>query len=895
MGNNDIQLVGFDKVAGTETYKTNDGRLVTVNREAKTDLKNYDQLVNMQWISQVPPPLATPAISPTETVDKAETTYRLPNDAVAKQATLEKRTREQAQANNALALGNLNQSRSTNPGNYSLNPAEGNILVPNAPKGANILEASSISGVNKSIGKKYSRKDRLDYGFTFEYVHGNDRRHITLFVNPEEFNQQEPGRINVTQTRGGAFVDYFGPGLYTITMRGVTGYHERQVGKSKVSGHIHFLQVREMWREWMKVTQIDPKITEMRFYNWADQEYYKVAITNFQLMRNVQRPLLYQYSIQMTVIQNITEKVKKAAKDNDATNYLINPEKRAILAKDSLDKNLKTIDDVVDKRNTGATTSEEKSVSGFLRVDQNSRDWGSKISAGENYFNKAQGVYKPIEGVISEVNQFSKDLKMYVSGATSFITKPFDLVKDMSNALKDVVSTMVSVTNIPHDLVRSFREMICALKALPESLFKGFTNPDLFEGASNCGTTLGIAEAPVSAYSNSFTATAQVQSQRQMNQIVNVPAKEIILQEAPSLVSGVYAATDTARTGLNYLSTITGNQVTLTSVPNVPIVVDYIVPQPGTVDMIRLRASGVHRVATDDTLERIALKFYNDPSEWKKIALFNYLEYPFLVGEDFERERYAIGVVRFYRDPTYTPAVVIPNGQTVYVPNTLGVGTIQINFRTTEEVVLDISQTFVDAPVVCERTGEIGNVAPRLITGLDGYSGKIKSIVNVYSTAGGKTWKVKKTGEVLFIPQSNTSETSVIIGAGPKYEELFGVDVLINKDGEWEASTEESLDLKTVSGTKNLVQALNNRISTRRGFYPYHDEYGSNLPLYIGQKNDPKRQDLVRVDIKETALLDPRISELSAFNMILTGDLIFIEFDAIPIDDNTPLKVNLIV
>jgi hypothetical protein len=337
----------------------------------------------------------------------------------------------------------------------------------------------------------------------------------------------------------------------------------------------------------------------------------------------------------MTVIQNITEKVKKAAKDNDATNYLINPEKRAILAKDSLDKNLKTINDVVDKRNTGATTSEEKSVSGFLRVDQNSRDWGSKISAGENYFNKAQGVYKPIEGVISEVNQFSKDLKMYVSGATSFITKPFDLVKDMSNALKDVVSTMVSVTNIPHDLVRSFREMICALKALPESLFKGFTNPDLFEGASNCGTTLGIAEAPVSAYSNSFTATAQVQSQRQMNQIVNVPAKEIILQEAPSLVSGVYAATDTARTGLNYLSTITGNQVTLTSVPNVPIVVDYIVPQPGTVDMIRLRASGVHRVATDDTLERIALKFYNDPSEWKKIALFNYLEYPFLVGEDF--------------------------------------------------------------------------------------------------------------------------------------------------------------------------------------------------------------------------------------------------------------------
>jgi hypothetical protein len=679
-------------------------------------------------------------------------------------------------------------------------------------------------------------------------------------------------------------------------LRGITGYRNRDVGGTTVSGHTHFLELRSMIRDWTKTSELDPDTTEMRFYNWADQEYFSVVITQFQLMRSVARPLLYQYNIAMTVVQDLTQKVKEAATKNDFTQYLIKPELRAPISQQNLEKILKQNDGWVNKVYPNGSPID------MTKYSIGTQTFSTFIAKGGEYWNKARSVFEPIETVVSNIKQFNSDLSMYVSATTSFITTPFNMTRDLANSIGDVITTMCSVKYIPQEMTRAYRDMICAIKALPETLFGGFTNPGLFEGASDCGTTLGIPEAPVSSYDNSFTATAQVPSQRVVNQIFSAPAENLLLQETPILVSGVYLATDTSRTGLNYLSTVVDKQVTLTSVPSVPVVVDYTIPQANTVDMVKLQAAGVRTINVDDTIEAIALEVYDDASQWKQITLFNNLEYPFIVAEDFEKERYAVGTVRFYRrttHPAFVGSYTITKGTPVYVLAYFG--TYRIDFATTEEKVLEIGQSYVDVPVVATKPGPVSNVAPRVITSLNGTTSTaplddyFESIVNVLPCGGGKFWKVVKPGDTIFIPRTEPAAAySTVLGVEAKYEQLFGVDIYI-KDGEFAASAEGSVDLKRVAGSENLVQALTNRLNTRKPFYPYHDEYGSNLPLYIGEKNDPKRQDLIRVDCKETCLLDPRISELQSFKMVVDGDLVWVEFDALPIEDNTPLKVNLIL
>jgi phage baseplate assembly protein W len=525
---------------------------------------------------------------------------------------------------------------------------------------------------------------------------------------------------------------------------------------------------------------------------------------------------------------------------------------------------------------------------------------------------------------------------------------------------------MSSVAAVPHELVRSFREMMCAINGLPESLFKGFTNPTLFEGESNCGASLGIAPAAVASFDNSFAATAQIAPERQISQVFVAPQSTVVIKEEPDQVVGVFLATDSDRSGDNYLESFSGREILLTSTPTVPIVVDYKVVQETTTNEIRLQATQATIINTEDTLERIAFNAYGDASRWKEIMLYNELEYPFIVPIGFVKEVKATGVVRFNRNPSYSPSILIPNGYKVYVPAFRG--TLIIVYTVTSDTTLPLNQLFVDVPVECDHVGPIGNVGPAIIKGpytddswatiwsasksylinqlirpttsngftfkclIPGVSGSIEpswpaiigtavndgsvtwqcfrtdefeltyykitgisSISNTLSTNGGKIWAVLQPGDLIQIPGTTSGAASLVVGAKKTYDELFGIDLFINADGELEFGSEGNPDFRRVSGVDNLVQAIKNRVGTTLKFYVYHPDYGSNLPFYIGRKNDPFWDDLVRVDIRRVCLTDPRISDIESFFMTIDGDTIFISLDAIPINENSALPLNLVI
>lgn len=132
-----------------------------------------------------------------------------------------------------------------------------------------------------------------------------DGKIIQLKLNPEEYTQAEPGRGSITQTKGGAWLDDFGAGLGTITMRGTTGF--KSAAGDKLVGFSRLKEIRDMVRNYYAKGNpgdlVDKFIT---FHNFTDGEHWDVYIKSFTLMRSVNRPLVYLYDIQMVILKKGT-------------------------------------------------------------------------------------------------------------------------------------------------------------------------------------------------------------------------------------------------------------------------------------------------------------------------------------------------------------------------------------------------------------------------------------------------------------------------------------------------------------------------------------------------------------------------------------------------------------
>lgn len=153
---------------------------------------------------------------------------------------------------------------------------------------------------------------------------------VILPINPEEFTLQRPDRVSVVQTLGDPFVDEFGIGLTTINIRGTTGWRTRLalgskvgigglsmntgVGVAAVDGYeayrqlhreifdTYFSQRKEMVR-WGR----DPDEVNLILLNTVDNLAFNVIPTEFRLLRSKTRSQLYQYDLNFTVKEDLSE------------------------------------------------------------------------------------------------------------------------------------------------------------------------------------------------------------------------------------------------------------------------------------------------------------------------------------------------------------------------------------------------------------------------------------------------------------------------------------------------------------------------------------------------------------------------------------------------------------
>ena len=179
----------------------------------------------------------------------------------------------------------------------------------------------SLSNLRSGNGSNRSNIKRM------EIAYGNTS--IKFAINPEDYNQKEPNRATLTQTKGGAWIDAWGAGIVEFTLKGITGVSGRKIstttetltqlnttaanlnGDSGVdTGYQRWKQLRDLFRSVFNAIKDGEEVTELiRFYNYTDNEYWYCYPTQngIELYRSKARPHVYQYTISLWGIRKIGE------------------------------------------------------------------------------------------------------------------------------------------------------------------------------------------------------------------------------------------------------------------------------------------------------------------------------------------------------------------------------------------------------------------------------------------------------------------------------------------------------------------------------------------------------------------------------------------------------------
>jgi len=167
------------------------------------------------------------------------------------------------------------------------------------------LGTALLSGAMASI----EQKDRpiqlimLDNGFP-SWMHW-------ILPRPEDLSYTHPTRASAVNTLGGAYVDDFGTGIVEISLRGNTGYKMGMLQDitgaiGLDAGDVMLFNLRtaivdsyhQKRLDYARAGQ-DPERVELLLVDTLNMALWVVYPRQFQLQRSRQRPLLYQYVLQM--------------------------------------------------------------------------------------------------------------------------------------------------------------------------------------------------------------------------------------------------------------------------------------------------------------------------------------------------------------------------------------------------------------------------------------------------------------------------------------------------------------------------------------------------------------------------------------------------------------------
>lgn len=431
--------------------------------------------------------------------------------------------------------------------------------------------------------------------------------------------------------------------------------------------------------------------------------------------------------------------------------------------------------------------------------------------------------YQAVNGAMSDVQndlaQLNQDISRvggavngFMQNFSDMINAPFGLLNTITETTDGILNKISNMVNIPHEFVNDLRETKRAMLQLG-------LRPDLFGDSSTVTITPNSADTS---------------------------STEIMTAPIP------------ASTGMESLGVVVMNNPETT-------LFDPSLEIPKEI------AASVAQVTRDDTLETIARKTLGDANGWKRIALLNGLEYPFIV---------------IHLADSLTPAI---EWGSLAADAGVGANIIHVTDLTPqagELLLLDDGTNQEIATVESTDHSIITLEAP-----LENAYVKGTAV-----TRHERMLSVMKPGDELQIP-GGASSGAAITGDQQEdfYTRIYGTDEYLDDNGE--QSADPLGDVRTVSGIDNLAQALQHRLRTTRGELASlgHPTYGSYLPMIIGKIGISLWYQRALLEAEVTMLEDPRVKRINSVKFTIDGTAVYLDADVLPINRTASTKMSIIV
>lgn len=119
--------------------------------------------------------------------------------------------------------------------------------------------------------------------------------------------------------------------------------------------------------------------------------------------------------------------------------------------------------------------------------------------------------------------------------------------------------------------------------------------------------------------------------------------------------------------------------------------------------------------------------------------------------------------------------------------------------------------------------------------------------------------------------------------------DIYGTDINMDfsfKDG----------DINLVNGTKNLAQAVCNRLNSNLQTYEiFYARYGGNLLEWLGEINNMNIQEYLKIEIESILGQEPRITSVEATVTKETSNTLLVDLKVLPVASDEIITLNLII
>lgn len=760
---------------------------------------------------------------------------------------------------------------------------------------------------------------------------------FTFPINPEDFNLTRQERVQVVQTLGDPFIDEFGTGLPTLSIRGTTGWRTK-IGLQPMDGYEAYRKLhREVIDKYFQLRQarisagMDPDEIRLILSNVVDNLVLDVVPTEFRLLRSRSKPLLYQYEMNFVVAQDFS--------NDSLLRWITDPLGSMLGWASGFISKIPLLGSMIEWSQAGLISP----MSGF-----------GPVAIGTNFLlNSASSFVTTVSPAAQECQNGAINSTLYsTSAAVENGARTVRQSPVMAQQPIEVQMAMAQTQSV-------FNEIKCSMR----NSFTPTIYPDYspINGTSDAGWAFSEVKSGNKArtIANGMEWVSSVREAVKRSNyddnLIRFKTDSSAVEEAEvafTVNSDLGKKLDDLGVSLQDVSTETNVYNAIMRMKDVLdcFTYDSSLRPDNTEQLSALKELPDYKIVVTEegeTLQEIALRELGKADRWREIAVLNNLvtegiDKVYLPRLNFTIETDLAPGTNYIDYPGIVPTGYFEKGATLTIEDAKGYkqritvkkvtgstvtfnGTFSryytgpIQFTRYDNITQDgyydystaLNGSFLLGTRLC-TLDQVKDIYPgyviRILKSDFNQSFVVKAVnylekqveftetatadfpedseVLIFDTEVSMTRLI--SGLRLKIPVSSMQRTNV----NQSDEEIFGRDIPLDAQG---FIVTEDKDFGTVKGISNLKQAILHRIATPyRSLIP-HPEYGCGLYNVLGEKAAPARATLAQATLIDAINREPRISRIGEIKSELYQDVLAFAVKVHTANQNTPFDLNLVL